>query len=218
MPRRIKLPDEQVTVAVALKRLRSRKAYAQKTGKKALEKSIDKAIKDITSKKTAKGQQRAIERGLERTSSKHYKEVQKAAAKKRRNSDTFKKHGKQWASDMLDDVAKVFGNDFAYEVAEQIADTPGIGRTTANRMIEVMKSTRSKYSHNELLQLGKTYIDWATNKKLFRDAFGVTNEEELIDYFDGKLADIKARESEQEKKTSTPKKSAQSKKSTRRRS
>lgn len=213
MPRRIKLPDDQVTEAVAIKRLKSRKAYAKKTGKKALEQSIDKAIKDIQSKKSKKGKQKAIERGLENTTAKHEKEKRTASANKRRKHKTFEK--KQWASDMLDELTKVFGNDFGYEIAEQIANTPGIGKQKARRMIELVKSTRDKYNERERMQLAKTYMDWQTNRKMFRDAYGVTNEKELLDFFDGKLADFKAYASGQEKKSETPKKSKQAKKSTR---
>lgn len=216
MPRRIKLPDDQVTEAVAIKRLKSRKAYAKKTGKKALEKSIDKAIKDITSKKSKKGKQRAIERGLEKTTAKSQKAKKKAADAKRRKSKTFTKNNKQWSSDMLDELTEVFGNDFGYEIAEQIANTPGIGKQKARKMLELVKSTRNKYNERERMQLAKTYMDWQTNRKMFRDAYGVTNEKELLDFFDGKLHDFKEYEGGSEKKSSRPKQSKQAKKSTRR--
>ncbi len=180
MPRRIKKegPADERT---ALKRLYSRRSYAVKTGKSALVASIDKSIKGIKKAKRKSTKQKRINEALHNTSSKVVNQKQKEASKKRAKHETFK--GKKFASDIIDDYNKTFGNEFVYEAAT-MATARGIGEKTATRGAEFIKSTRNQYKENERLQLLKFYFDWQSHRREFREEWGITNEKELLQRFD----------------------------------
>lgn len=185
MPRRIKKegPADERT---ALKRLYSRRSYAVKTGKLALVATIDKSIKAIKSAKRKGPKAKRINEALQNTSAKTYSEKKKEASKKRRKHSTFK--GKGFASDIIDDYNKTFGNEFVYEAAT-MATAKGIGEKTTARAMEFIKSTRNQYKENERLQLLKFYFDWQSHRREFREEWGITNEKELLQRFDDIVKD-----------------------------
>jgi len=183
MPRRIKKegPADERT---ALKRLYSRRSYAVKTGKTALVQSIDKSIKGIKGAKRKSTKQKRIDQALHDTSSKVVEEKRREAAKKRAKHATFK--GKGFASDIIDNYNKTFGNEFVYEAAV-MATGKGIGEKTTNRAMEFIKSTRNQYSEEERLQLLKFYFDWQSHRKDFREEWGVQSEKDLLKVFNKQL-------------------------------
>lgn len=183
MPRRIKKegPADERT---ALKRLYSRRSYAVKTGKLALVATIDKSIKAIKSAKRKGTKAKRINEALENTSAKTYSKKKKEASAKRRKHSTFK--GKSFASDIIDDYNKTFGNEFVYEAAT-MATAKGIGEKTTNRAMEFIKSTRNRYSEEQRLQLLKFYFDWQSHKKDFREEWGVQSEKDLLKVFNKQL-------------------------------
>lgn len=180
MPRRIKKegPADERT---ALKRLYSRRSYAVKTGKNALVASIDKSIKAIKGSKRKSTKQKRINEALHDTSAKVVTQKRKEASKKRRKHSTFK--GKGFASDIIDDYNKTFGNEFVYEAAT-MATGKGIGEKTTARAMEFIKSTRNRYKEEERLQLLKFYFDWQSHRKDFREEWGITSEKDLLKHFD----------------------------------
>lgn len=183
MPRRIKKegPADERT---ALKRLYSRRSYAVKTGKTALVASIDKGIREIKKAKRKSTKQKRIDKYLYQTSAKVVEEKRKEAAKKRAKHETFK--GKKFASDLIDDYNKTFGNEFVYEAAT-MATGRGIGILTTKRAAEVVKATRNKYKYGERLQLLKFYFDWKSHQKEFREELGVVDDQTLLEAFDREL-------------------------------
>lgn len=187
MPRRIKKegPADERT---ALKRLYSRRSYAVKTGKTALVQSIDKSIKGIKGAKRKGTKQKRIEQALLDTSAKVVRTKRQEASKKRKKHSTFK--GKGFASDIIDNYNKTFGNEFVYEAAT-MATGKGIGEKTTNRAMEFIKSTRNRYSEEERLQLLKFYFDWQSHRKDFREEWGVSDEKSLLKVFNKKLKGMK---------------------------
>lgn len=183
MPRRIKKegPADERT---AIKRLYSRRSYAVKTGKTALVKSIDKSIKGIKGAKRKSTKQKRIDKALHDTSAKVVDEKRREAAKKRAKHETFK--GKKFASDIIDDYNKTFGNEFVYEAATMAA-ARGIGSKTANGGAELVKSTRNRFDYEERLQLLKFYFDWKSHQKEFREEWGVVDDKTLLKAFKKKL-------------------------------
>lgn len=183
MPRRIKKegPADERT---ALKRLYSRRSYAVKTGKSALVASIDKSIKAIKSAKRKVTKQKRIDKALHDTSAKVVDAKRRIAAAKRAKHETFK--DKKFASDLIDDYNKTFGNEFVYEAAT-MATARGVGVLTTKRAAELVKSTRNRYEYEERLQLLKFYFDWQSHKKDFREEWGVEDNKSLLKAFNKKL-------------------------------
>lgn len=189
MPARFK--KKVTTSADIRKRAYSRASYQEKKGNIKEAQRIRKEIEKANKLKTEKGRKAAYERINEKYSAKGEKvrkaerEAKQKEALKKAKATIKKERSKkeaEYMTNLIEKYNKVFGNEFIYEVADSTSGIAGVGEAMTNRVVELIKSQRSKYSDDEKIEFMKAYFDYRTNRQKAAMDLGIKRTEKLPDF------------------------------------